>query len=103
MNSEPLLSPEVWERIPPEAQAYIRVLEARVAALEATVQQVQAQLQQNARTSSRPPSSDSLEALAKRPRRAPTGRRPGGQPGHEGHARGWVSVEQVAVVVPVKP
>jgi transposase len=103
MNSEPLLSPEVWERIPPEAQAYIRVLEARVAALEATVQQLQEQLQQNSQTSSRPPSSDSLEALAKRPRRAPTGRRPGGQPGHEGHARGLVSVEQVAVVVPVKP
>jgi len=74
-----------------------------VAALEATVQQLQEPLQQNSRTSSRPPSSDSLEALAKRPRRAPTGRRPGGQPGHEGHARGLVSVEPVAVVVPVKP
>ena len=103
MNREPLLSPEVWERLPPEAQAYIRVLEARVAALEATVQQLQEQLQQHSRTSSRPPSSDSPEALAKRPRRQPTGRRPGGQPGHEGHARGLVPVEQVDVIVPVKP
>jgi transposase len=103
MNREPLLSPEVWERLPPEAQAYIRVLEARVAALEATVQQLQEQLQQNSRTSSRPPSSDAPEALAKRPRRQPTGRRPGGQPGHEGHARGLVPVEQVDVIVPVKP
>jgi len=103
MNREPLLAPEVWERLPPEAQAYIRVLEARVAALEATVQQLQEQLQQNSRTSSRPPSSDSPEALAKRPRRTPTGRRPGGQPGHKGHARGLVPVEQVDVIVPVKP
>jgi transposase len=103
MNREPLLSPEVWEHLPPEAQAYIRALEARVAALEATVRQVQEQLQQNSRTSSRPPSSDSPEVLAKRPRRKPTGRRPGGQPGHEGHARGLVPVEQVDVLVPVKP
>ncbi len=29
MHSETCLSPEVWERIPPEAQAYIRALEAR--------------------------------------------------------------------------
>jgi transposase len=103
MNREPLFSPEVWEHLPPEAQAYIHALEARVAALEATVRQVQEQLQQNSRTSSRPPSSASPEVLAKRPRRKPTGRRPGGQPGHEGHARGLVPVEQVDVLVPVKP
>jgi transposase len=103
MNSEPLLSPELWERIPPEAQAYIRALEAKVTAWEAMVQQLREQLQQTSRTSSRPPSSDPPQARAKRPRRAPSGRRPGGQPGHEGHARGLVPVEQVAVVVSVKP
>jgi transposase len=103
MNHEPLLAPDIWERTPPEAQAYIRALEARVAALEATVQQLREQLEQTSRTSSRPPSSDPPPALAQRPRREPTGRRPGGQPGHEGHARGLVPIEQVAVVVPVKP
>jgi transposase len=103
MNCEPLLSPELWERAPPEVQAYIRALEARVAALEATVQQLREQLQQDSRTSSRPPSSDPPQALTKRPRREPTGRRPGGQPGHEGHARGLVPVEEVGVVIPVKP
>jgi transposase len=103
MNRESLLSPDLWERIPPEAQAYIRALEARVAALEAMVQQLREQLQQTSRTSSRPPSSDPPQALAKRPRREPSGRRPGGQPGHEGHARGLVPGEQVDVVVPVKP
>jgi transposase len=103
MNSEPLLSSDIWERIPPEAQAYIWALEARVAALEATVQQLRAQLQQNSQTSSRPPSSDPPQALAKRPRRQPTGRRPGGQAGHEGHARVLVPSNLVDVVVPVKP
>jgi transposase len=103
MNSEPLLSPDLWERIPPEAQVYIRALEARVVALEAMVQQLREQLQQTSRTSSRPPSSDPPQALAKRPRREPSGRRPGGQPGHEGHTRGLVPSEQVDVVFPVKP
>src|SRR5262245_26373535 len=103
MNSEPLFSPELWERTPPEVQAYLRVLEARVAALEATVQQLREQLQQDSRTSSRPPSSDPPQALTKRPRREPTGRRPGGQPGHEGHARGLMPVEEVDVVIAVEP
>jgi transposase len=103
MNSEPLFSPELWERTPPAVQAYLHALEARVAALEATVQQLREQLQQDSRTSSCPPSSDPPQALAKRLRREPTGRRPGGQPGHEGHARVVVPVEQVDVVMPVKP
>jgi transposase len=103
MNSEPLFSPEMWERIPPEAQAYIRALEARVAALEAMVQQLREQLQQDSHTSSRPPSSDPPQAVAKRLRRPPSGRRPGGQPGHEGQTRTLVPVEEVNVVIPVKP
>ena len=103
MKSEPLLSPEIWERTPAEAQTYIRALEARVAALEAMVQQWREQLQQDSRTSSRPPSSDPPQAVCRRPRRERTGRRPGGQPGHEGHTRGLVPVEQAAVVIPVKP
>ena len=103
MDSPIPFPPEIWERIPPEAQAYIRALESRVAALEATVQQLREQVQQTSRTSSRPPSSDPPQALGQRPRREPTGRRPGGQPGHEGQARALVPVEEVDVVVPVKP
>jgi transposase len=103
MNPEPPLSSDIWEHTPPEAQAYIRALEARVAALEATVQQLREQLEQTSRTSSRPPSSDPPQALAKRRRREPTGRRPGGQLGHEGHARVLVPIEPVDVIVPIKP
>jgi transposase len=103
MDSQIPLPREIWEHIPPEAQVYIRALESRVAALEATVQQLREQVQQTSRTSSRPPSSDPPQALGQRPRREPTGRRPGGQPGHEGQARALVPVEEVDVVVPVKP
>jgi transposase len=103
MDSQIPFPPAIWERIPPEAQAYIRALENRVAALEVTVQQLREQVQQTSRTSSRPPSSDPPQALGQRPRREPRGRRPGGQPGHEGQARALVPVEEVDVVVPVKP
>jgi transposase len=117
MHSETPLLPEVWEHIPPEAQAYIRALEARVGVLEETVQRLQAaiqqleatvhqvreQLQQNSRTSSRPPSSDPPQVLGQRPRREPSGRRPGGQPGHEGQTRTLRPVEEVDAVIPVKP
>ena len=95
MDSQIPLPPEIWEHTPPEAQAYIRALERRVAVLEATVQALREQVQQTSRTSSRPPSSDPPQALGQRPRRGPTGRRPGGQPGHEGQARALLPVEEV--------
>ena len=36
-------------------------------------------------------------------RRRSSGRSPGAQPGHEGHGRSWVSVEEVDQLIPVKP
>ena len=110
LDPKPPLPPEMWERTPAEAQDYIRALEARVAVLEAMVQRLQAALQQvterlpqDSCTSSRPPASDPPQATGTRPRRAPSGRRPGGQPGHEGQARAWRPVEAVDGVIPVKP
>ena len=49
------------------------------------------------------PSSDPPQATPKRPRRDPSGRRAGGQPGHEGQARELVPVEEIDVVISVKP
>jgi transposase len=103
MDASLLFSQEVWEQTPVEVQAYLRALEARVVALEGTVRDLTECLQQNSRTSSRPPSSDPPQALAKRPRHEPRGRRPGGQPGHEGQSRALVSVDAVGVVRAVKP
>lgn len=95
------LPPEIWHRTPREAQDYILALEARVAALEATVQELRERVQQDSRTSSRPPSSD--PPARQRPRRQPSGRRRGGQPGHPGQTRTLVPMEDVDVVIPLKP
>jgi transposase len=110
MNAKRPFSQAVWDQTPVAVQDYIEALEARVAALEGSVQRLEAavqhlteQVQQNSRNSSRPPSSDPPRASGKRSRREPSGRRPGGQPGHEGHTRALVPVEEVDVVVPVKP
>jgi transposase len=101
METLPALSHEVWERTPPEAQAYIRALEARVATLEGMMEAVQEQLTQTSRNSSRPPSSDPPHH--ERPRRPRSQRRRGGQPGHPGHTRTLIPVDEVDEVVVLKP
>jgi transposase len=101
METRSALSHEVWERTPPEAQAYIRALEARVATLEGMMQALQEQLHQTSRNSSRSPSSDPPHS--ERPRRPRSTRRRGGQPGHPGHTRTLVPVDEVDEVVVIKP
>ena len=110
MKAERPFSPALWEHTPAAVQEDIRALETRVMALEtavqrleATVQQLTEPLRQDSRTSSRPPSSDPPPAIGKRPRREPSGRRPGGQPGHAGRTRALRPVEEVDVIIPVKP
>jgi transposase len=108
METPPALPHEVWERTPPEAQAYIRALEARVETmasmvhtLQEQVRTLQEQLNQTSQNSSRPPSSDPPQH--RRPRRPQSHRRRGGQPGHPGHTRPLIPVEAVDEVVVLKP
>jgi transposase len=103
MNTTPPFPPELWEQTPIAVREYIRTLEARVAALEATVQRLLERLQQDSHNSSRPPSSDPPHALRPRPPRGPSGRKRGGQPGHKGQSRALVPIEEVTSVVPVRP
>lgn len=72
-------------------QERIASLEAKVATLEASVRELLAEnaalkrrLAQDSHNSSKPPASD---GLGRRPRttRRPSGKKPGGQPGHVGH------------------
>jgi len=74
-----------------ELGAENRRLQERVADLEA-------RLKQSSRNSSLPPSQDAPSAPL-RPRRAPSGRRPGGQPGHEGKNRPLLPLERVDELV----
>jgi transposase len=103
MHTPSPLPQEVWERTPAEAQAYIRALEARIAALEATVQRLLAQLRMDSQNSSQPPSSDRPATRRPRRRHTPSGRKPGGQPGHPGQTRELVPLEDVEAVLPGKP
>jgi transposase len=101
METLAALPPDIWERTPPEAQAYIRALEARLATLEGMMQALQEQLKQTSRNSSRPPASDPPQY--QRPPRPRSKRRRGGQPGHPGHTRTLIPEEEVDEVVVIKP
>ena len=111
MSTPPSLSQELWERTPPEVRAYIKVLDARqasigelqarVATLDAMVQALQEPLNQTSQHASRPPASDPPQH--DRPRRPRSKRRRGGQPGHPGHTRTLIPVEDVQAVVVSKP
>jgi transposase len=103
------ITEEDWNRTLPAVQAVmialwqqVQALQAQVTALQAEVAQLREQVGRNSQNSSQPPSSDAPGAPP-RPKRAPSGRKPGGQPGHTGHGRKLVSVEQVQRVIDLKP
>lgn len=81
---------EVWDQIPPAAQAALRILinalHQRISALEQQVADLKAQLGQNSHNSSKPPSSDGPQ-VKRQPPRQPSGRARGAQPGHPLHQR----------------
>lgn len=88
-------TPEEWAAIPEHVR---RGLER----LWNEHQQLREQLGLTSRNSSTPPSSDPPSAPP-RERKAPTGRAPGGQPGHPGPTRELVPDDQVQEVIPVRP
>lgn len=91
------LPPEVWETLHPAVQAFIQSQQEQIAALQARVQELEARLGQNSQNSSRPPSSDLPKAPHRPP--SPSGRRPGGQSGHEAHQRRLLAADQVDAVL----
>lgn len=76
-----------------ELEALLRAALTRIADLEARVADLTARLGQNSSNSSKPPSSDPPGVLRKP--KVPSGRKPGGQPGHKRSMRELVPVEEV--------
>jgi hypothetical protein len=89
------MSEEDWQATPMAVRVVLMELLQRVAQLEA-------RLNQTSRNSSKPPSSDPPQA---KPRAAkdPTGRKSGGQPGHEGHGRQLKPESEVDQIIDVRP
>lgn len=77
-------------------------LERRVAELEALVRDLTARLGINASNSSVPPSANPLDA-PKPVVKKPTGRKPGGQPGHPPHLKQLLPPERVKDIIPFIP
>lgn len=65
------------------------------------IEELESRLRKNSSNSSRPPSSD--PPWKKAEKAPPSGRKPGGQPGHEGHHRELLSETEMDEVVTVKP
>jgi hypothetical protein len=95
------ITEEDWNNTPPVVQALVVALWEEVSALRNEISVLREQVGQNSLNSSRPPSSDP-PSVPKR-ERPPSGRKRGGQPGHEGISRTLLPVDEVKAVIPVKP
>ena len=97
---------EVWEQAPEPVQevmsAMVEYYEQRITQLEAEVRELTARLNQNSQNSSKPPSSDGPH-VKRKPPKASSGRKPGGQPGHAPHQRALVSASEVNEVIVRRP
>src|SRR5476651_925905 len=85
-----------------ERDQRIARLEEQVAELTAAVRDLQARLDQNASNSSIPPTANPPDA-PKTVVKTPTGRKPGGQPGHPPHLRQRLPPERLKEVIPYIP
>lgn len=81
-----------------ELAALVVGLRARIAEQDAEIAELKRQLTASSRNSSKPPSTDGLDKPAPKSLRGRSGRRPGGQPGHEGRTLRQVATPDEVVV-----
>src|SRR3954447_3610341 len=97
---------ELWAKVPPDAQVAIAaaflVMRQRVDELERRVGDLEARLKLNSTNSSQPPSSDPI-GFKRKPPTPPSGRKWGGQPGHQRAQRRLVPPEKVRAITECRP
>jgi len=97
------ITEEIVARQPPQAQAIIRVLLAKIAELEARIGELERQVKgKTPQNSSLPPSTQHPHARPQPPKRKSKKKR-GGQPGHEKHERPLIPTDQCDDVQPLRP
>lgn len=102
MEVPPPLPPDVLSALPPAVIALIQWQAAQIERLSARIAEREAKLGKDSTNSSRPPSTEHPHAKAARPK--PKSKRShGGQPGHAGHERTLVPVEDCVAVIPCLP
>ena len=100
---KPVLTEEVIARQSSEAQAIIRLLLAKIAELEAELEDLRRQVKgKTPQNSSLPPSTQHPHAKP-RPKKRKSKKRRGGQPGHPKHQRPLIPTEDCDEVEPLKP
>src|SRR3982750_2962307 len=106
MIPRPPIPEPLWNTVPPAAQiAILAVLDsvsARVLDLEQRVSDLEARLKLNSTNSSKPPSSDPI-GFKRKPPTPPSGRKRGGQPGHQRAQRRLVPPEKVLSITECRP
>lgn len=85
-----------------ERDRRIKQLEQQLSALQAENQKLGERVRRNSSNSSMPPSSNPPDA-PKFPKKKPSGRKRGGQPGHPPQPRSWLPAEQVDEVIALVP
>jgi len=87
-----------WMALVGALQKQLADVRAENEKLQATIAQLEAKLRANSRNSSKPPSADGLGKPAPKSLRKKSGRKPGGQPGHEGRTLRQVTDPDEVVV-----
>jgi transposase len=103
MRMEPVVTEELIARQPPEVQAIIRALLAKMAEMEAELDELRRQVKgKTPQNSSVPPSTQHPHAKPASRKRKSRKKR-GGQPGHPKHERPLIPTDECDHVEPLKP